>query len=128
MRTIKFRAWDKEELSFIYAEPVYGFFPSLHMELETKGMEDRYGNIEQFTGLFDKNGKEIFEGDIIYYIGLKGYQAEYHVKCSVVWDEKQARWSIYGKIPSHGTSRALKDWNSKSEVIGNIYENPELLN
>ena len=76
------------------------------------------GHPIQFTGLKDKNGKEIFEGDIIEFV----YKVGDKIRCEIKWvdDECKFKW-------------INKDWNvdllkSKGyEVIGNKFENPELL-
>lgn len=94
MREIKFRAWDGGEIVY-NSEPEYmgyALFGGFN------------GEVMQFTGLLDKNGKEIYEGDIV--IG------ENKVLFVVEWWER-GQWSIAG----------FKD----IEVIGNIYENPDLL-
>lgn len=70
----------------------------------------RFKEIMQFTGLKDKNSKEIYEGDIISH---KFYSAP----VVVTWNEEKAMFDS-GDISMTG---------SKVEVIGNIYENPELL-
>lgn len=74
----------------------------------------------QSTGLFDKNGKEVFIGDI--------------VKCSVgclheVYLEKEYGGNFIGGMPAiylKGLSKGYA-WTGSEEIIGNIYENPELL-
>lgn len=73
----------------------------------------RSETVSQSTGLEDKNDKEIFEGDI-----LKD-GSEYG---KVVYDPDRTMWRVYGK----DFDDALSDWWT-GRVVGNIYENPELL-
>lgn len=76
--------------------------------------------IEQYTGLKDKNGKEIYEGDIL--------QDESNDTAVVIWREYQAEWGI--KWIHMGTEDSLShrmEWGHLNEVIGNIHSNPELL-
>jgi uncharacterized phage protein (TIGR01671 family) len=72
------------------------------------------GSVGQFTGLTDKNGKEIYEGDVLLF---EGYPNE-----SIIFDEGSFGYKgIYG-------FNSLSETNlSIAEVIGNIYETPELL-
>jgi uncharacterized phage protein (TIGR01671 family) len=65
----------------------------------------------QATGMDDNNGREIYEGDILSFTGLP----EYHRKPFVIeWDIENAKYTTYSP-------------RQEAEIIGNIYENPELL-
>jgi len=123
-RAIKLRVWDKEEEYFVNIEedPDYmlGFDSdgSLYVIKDGSPESEKY-ILLQYTGLKDKNGKEICEGDI-----MAG---------KVRWDNKPfvVRWGEYSGNHSVGQivgfelpDKHLYPW----EVIGNIYENPELLN
>ena len=76
--------------------------------------------VGQCTGLKDKNGKLIYEGDILLSLATKS-----HIGV-VCWDKEKAYFKINGKGIAYN---ALQTFCSKNafEVIGNIYENPELL-
>ena len=107
MREIKFRAWDGKEME-------YFTLPDLYWRGENTGDYDFPNSrisIMQFTGLKDKNDKEIYEGDILgREISAIMIKAELSWNCGCCLD-------IYGwEIP-----------HEETEIIGNIYENPELL-
>ena len=70
-------------------------------------------NLMQYTGLKDKNNVEIYEGDIITYL---------HETYKVKWDEGLAAFNISSKVFQYTAFMA-----KHAEIIGNIYENPELL-
>ncbi len=72
----------------------------------------------QFTGLPDKSGKEIYEGDIVENIGT-GYSNDYEVRFGC------GMWEIHSETDVN--TESLYYFREIVEIIGNIYENPELL-
>lgn len=103
MRELKFRAWN-EELKRIIPFEDLSEFPLLALK------SDGVWTFEQYTGLKDENGKEIYEGDIV----RVSYGYNYEVR-----QFKTGAWRI-GRDD-------LCVWADSSGVIGNIHENPELL-
>lgn len=75
--------------------------------------------VEQFTGLKDKNEREIFEGDIICFCNS--------IYLEVIWDEDEARFDIENRDFRRGCYVFNKHSASEMEIVGNIHENPELL-
>lgn len=105
-RIIKFRCWRDNKMTFFTPDNGAGLMSYPVM---------------QFTGLLDKSGKEIYEGDIVKRSGIV------HV---VKWQDEKARFVCYNpqsKHPSYWglTSPATRDYHF--EIIGNIWESPELL-
>ena len=78
-------------------------------------------HIMQYTGLKDKNGKEIYEGDIMAKDATHPYRYE------IIYNTRRTRY-LLNCINRRRQFIALTDQWAKKEVIGNIYENPELLN
>ena len=119
-REIKFRAWittdvddkdnDIKSMSYDLAFTKYAPINELLNKEEC---------LMQFTGLKDKNGKEIYEGDILTkWDGLKK---------KVFFSDKYYNFQL-SHLDNKGFCDTLAFWNQEStEVIGNIYENPELL-
>lgn len=107
-REIKFRAWNFEKRRL---------YPVMLSSLPTgQGFE-----IMQFTGLLDKSGKEIYEGDVIRLIPEK-------VDVVVEWDIRQVGF-VMRETKNIGRYHADLGGYTRDafEIIGNIYENPELL-
>lgn len=119
----KFRAWLKNDKEMIDVDEIHWFDGELDIIGDYITFVRKADEIElmQSTGLKDKNGKEIFEGDIVDY---KGREAV------VKWHGSYASF-IYRFVD--GLKERFSEWDPlflacyNFEVIGNIYENPELL-
>lgn len=83
--------------------------------------------IGQFTGLHDKNGKEIYEGD---YLRCKKYIGGNFVEHCYELGYVEYVHGAFGLHRKHGFYRPFKDWleDYDIEIIGNVHENPELVN
>jgi hypothetical protein len=77
---------------------------------------------EQFTGLHDKNGKEIYEGDILKKHLFEGLFSMVEVR----WIKENNQWGYVPARP-YNCGDLTKEYISNCEVIGNIHDNPELL-
>lgn len=130
MRELKFRAWTRRKPSMPWSQkfvaitgngeqmvPIGGTFTGVWHILG----DDAEGLIiEQYTGLKDKNGEEIYEGDIVEYMTCYFGNEKRHRKV-VEWGEWDS--DDFGEPHNLG----YFDLNEYMEVIGNIHENPELL-
>ncbi|EFU91139.1 YopX family protein [Enterococcus faecalis] len=117
----KFRAWDKKTKK-VRDVLVIDWLNGL-VDLSEGNIDYDIENdviLMQSTGLKDKNGVEIFEGDLVYYIPF-----ESHINNSIIVFEKG---SFCKKMLRNGKLTSVKFIDSEEyEVIGNIHENPELL-
>jgi uncharacterized phage protein (TIGR01671 family) len=121
MRKIQFRVWDNLEKKYVHELDDYHINHKGDILLyNSKCIDDRY-TIEQSTGLHDKNGKEIYEGDII---GLKG---DIKTQFEVVFHNGGFCYKIEDEYYSFSGHNWLDDIVSKWEVIGNVNKNKNLL-
>lgn len=126
MRDIRFRAWHKSSSTML--ERVDRDFESLASYVENDAYE-----VMQYTGLKDKSGVEIYEGDVLSLFDPRT-QTEHKKKLSAVTFNNGAFLvdTQMGASPNRTTMETLYRylmWReySECEVIGNVWENPELL-
>jgi len=115
MREIKFRFWDIDWKKYYYMElwndRSGDTFPSKNSP------QGKLKHPQQFTGLKDKNGKEIYEGDVLAWEGSKG---------DVTFSQGSFRVLDTTSIADRYRPISVYDLET-AEIIGNIYENPELI-
>ena len=130
MREIKFRAWYKNDKRIFIDPQMIDFYNKKigYMQYQTEYMSDtsysipvgfeefEYSELMEWTGLYDKNGEEIYEGDI-FHIGSK------KILYVVEWID----CGLKGRQIKNISWIGLDYWKDDIEVIGNIYENPELM-
>lgn len=124
-REIKFRAWDKENGCWVSIDSVAlcddgSIAYLLSEEDDMPPYSEDEVEIMQFTGLKDKNGREIYEGDVLD-IGLLNQDGN-PVLAPVSYEAYLAGYVLYNE--GHGIWQRI---GGGCEVIGNIFENPELL-
>jgi uncharacterized phage protein (TIGR01671 family) len=126
MREIKFRSYNKKEKKMIYYHPLKYLDECLGTNNIQHGesyIDDYYAEdqdnfiLMQYTGLKDKNGKEIYEGDIWYDDNLHGidfYDGSFAI-------------SVLDIFSFIRVAKASQIYFDDKEIIGNIYENPKLI-
>jgi len=90
--------------------------------LETDWVYVNPKSVGQFTGLFDKNGTEIYEGDIIDHVS-----GEYRKSKSDPWEPQIERFLVSFKKCAFRPIDCLTECKDYLHIIGNVYDNPELL-
>ena len=128
MREIKFRAWDKkykEMIKDIWIAPEYDWnlFSDNDAMCERARPEQGQIVLMQYTGLKDKNGKEIYEGDLLIFQGDR--DAMFEVFYNDIYGKFSCCRTHYLGSRCGGYVPEIED--KKFEIVGNIYENQELL-
>lgn len=131
MRQIKFRGKRNDQDEWVFGDLVEENGGETYIVqaniIQWKQFEVDPDTVSQFTGLTDKNEKEIYEGDILAVNskivgfvegGVRGYCYDVVYISPLTNGEK--RWSLYATLNS--------DYPNKLEINGNIHDNPELLN
>ena len=133
MREIKFRAWDKKNKKWIGTFDLIDIYElGIDGKWELYRIDD-FDDVEfvQCTGLKDRKGVEIYEGDIVggYPHGtvFVRWCNEYACFESVSYEDVDNGETVERKEVTHLFANDFKDCNDAWEVIGNIYESPELL-
>jgi uncharacterized phage protein (TIGR01671 family) len=129
MREIKFRAWDIESKKMVFvselsfwcdAQGKHGFDIGVRWDDINDpvfGNPDTEYILMQYTGLKDKNGKEIYEGDILQW-NLHHPTFKFHIE----WDISRGKF-----YSPDGGATINEQWSEYCEVVDNIYENSEYL-
>jgi len=122
----KFRAWDRDRMCF--KKDLFSCWSSQIGKILSLGDIFNRDNIMQYTGLHDKNGKEIYEGDIVTQHLLR---SEYfgEINSEIIYYQDECGFQI-ATISDDGRERHLTPLHKdiKLEIIGNIYEDAKLLN
>lgn len=118
-REIKFRAWDKENKEMLEVEDLHWDYTTGEFLIRNTMYSDYFASddmiLMQYTGLKDKNGVEIYEGDYL--------ERKFNIITSGVVEFRKGAFGVRGKDGKFREINLLTD-----EVIGNMYSNRELLN
>ncbi|MGO2507188.1 MAG: YopX family protein [Psychrobacter alimentarius] len=121
MNNLKFRQFDKRLNNFMLFELNNGRVHIINSDIESFDIDRKDSPQEQFTGLTDKSGVEIYEGDIIQYGTPLTHQS------SILWSRPDFGFITYNEMLGEHTGLSFFIGYKNFEVIGNIHQNPELL-
>lgn len=126
MRSIKFRAWDGARMRYLENGDFIIEYSGISIFGKLEGRKSVDWELMQYTGLKDKNGKEIYKGDIVAIgkgkslIGVIEYDAPSFI---IIWKNGNKR----AEIINGDREPIFKNSHISLQIIGNIYKNPELL-
>ncbi|GAB1462208.1 YopX family protein [Pedobacter sp.] len=129
MREIKFRAWnsDTKQMFYDFDQNIkeVGLGKSIHLFVYETGLH--FNTLMQFSGLRDRNGKEIYEGDV-YLLGLTLYKIVFDNGAFCITkiskhDPVPINWKPENEDECEVDNFAI----TAIEIIGNIHENPDLI-
>lgn len=141
-REIKFRAWVKQSKTEHYFMHTVSGIQFDNKLVWVNGIQHYEFELMQYTGLKDKNGKEIYEGDVLdvkfnpAYVERISWKGEPDARCIVFWDFARFRLKCWNEEDQRyadlwdtsGYVDGILDMNrDHSEIVGNIYENSEPL-
>lgn len=134
-RLIKFRGKDIKTGEWLYGDFVHasdGMRTAIlvsdresYDECETEPT-----TIGQYTGLKDRTGKEVYEGDVVFWIAIGTRGIGRGEQGAIIWDKNTMSWAILRDEPTLDGRPCIisRPFDRKHlEVIGNIYDNPELM-
>src|SRR5699024_9184589 len=138
MREIKFRGWERELQTMVYDTELGGWIfeyngNPVRAVNQMINEEDYFYDLMQYTGLKDKNGEEIYEGDVLKWdggrTGISKLPSDYIIevlKSKHLDIELEEHTNSY--MFNYDTSGyTFPGFLEEAEITGNIYENPELL-
>jgi len=121
MREIKFRAWDEKHKHMFIVKEFGRSENNIWCTSKLNGYKHWNAPMMQYTSLKDKNGKEIYEGDIVRF----HYKTGVYKIGTVVWNDLFGSWDI--DCSDFVSYKSLGQYKSVSEVIGNIFEHKHML-
>jgi uncharacterized phage protein (TIGR01671 family) len=136
-RIIKFRGFSIDRKNWVYGYYQYVKSNNRHLIIAEHLIDIYPDSLGEFIGLHDKNSKEIYKGDIIrilytdwpsqsdYSISFEEYKKSISSIGSVIYNSERANYCLQFK---NYTDSILEGKHGEKEVIGTVFENPELLN
>ena len=115
-RPLKFKVWNKKSNEWCGTIGLNETISHNELEYDTDDLV-----FVQYTGLTDSKDKEICEGDITFHKNDKAY-------CQCIWDQERLTYRWVGKNMSLPIGPRDDDMSVEVKIVGNIFENPELLN